>query len=71
MSTIPRTNSSFRSFLTDNEKSPIILNETNGYELEEICHGFQEGKAPRHDNIPMYLIKNSFDLISEPPYAID
>jgi hypothetical protein len=65
-SRIPSTNLSFRSFLTDNENNPIILNETNVHELEEICHDFQAGKAPGHDNIPMYLIKNSFDLISEP-----
>ena len=65
-SRIPSTNFSFCSFLTDNENSPIILNETNVHELEEICHDFQAGKAPGHDNIPMYLIKNSFDLISEP-----
>ena len=65
-SRIPSTNSSFRSFLTENQNNPIILNETNTQELEEICHGFQAGKAPEYDNIPMYLIKNSFDLISEP-----
>ncbi len=65
-SRIPSTNFSFRSFLTDNENSPNIPNETNVHELEEICHDFQAGKAPGHDNIPMYLIKNSFDLISEP-----
>ena len=70
-SRIPSANFSFRSFLTDNENSPIILNETDVHELEEICHDFQAGKAPGHDNIPMYLIKNSFDLISEPQYAID
>ena len=65
-SRIPSTNFSFRCFLTDNENCPIILNETNAHELEETCHDFQAGKAPGYDNIPMYLIKNSFDLISEP-----
>ena len=65
-SRIPSTNFSFRSFLTDDENCPIILNETNTHDLEEICHDFQAGKAPGYDNIPMYLIKNSFDLISEP-----
>ena len=65
-SRIPSTSFSFRSFLTDNENCPIILNETNAHELEEICHDFQAGKAPEYDNIPMYLIKYSFDLIYEP-----
>jgi hypothetical protein len=32
------------------ENSPFILNETNVHELEEICHGFQAGKAPAGSN---------------------
>jgi hypothetical protein len=65
-SKIPSVNSSFRSFLTDNENPPINLSPTNINELETICAGFKSGKAPGYDNIPMHVIKNTFDLISKP-----
>jgi hypothetical protein len=62
----------FSFALEDNESSPIILNQTNGNELEDICSSFNPGMAPGFDNIPMHLIKNSLDLIKElAPYTID
>ena len=34
--------------------------------LEHVCIMFKFGKAPGFDNIPMYIIKNSFKYISDP-----
>ena len=65
-SKIPQANSSFRTFLTNNENSPITLGQANVDELDEIRRSFQSGKAPGFDNIPMHVILNSFDLIAKP-----
>ena len=59
---MPVINSSFRSFLTENENDSIILKPTNIVELEEICKTFKSG----YDNMPMHVIKRSFSLILEP-----
>ena len=34
--------------------------------MKFVMHSFQSGKAPGLVNIPMHVIKNSFDLIAKP-----
>ena len=65
-SKIPQINSSFCTYLTSNENSAIFISPTNADELDEICRSFQSSKALGFDDIPIHLIKNSFDLIAEP-----
>ena len=54
---IPAVNYSFRSFLPDNNNTPITLRPTNTEELEEICNKFSSGKAPGYDDILLHVIK--------------
>ena len=64
-SKIPHQNVSFRNFLNSNYSGSTFLcptNKTN--ELQNICHSFKTDKAPGYDNISMYVIKKSFDLIN-------
>ena len=63
---IPAVNYSFRSFLPDNNNTPITLRPTNTEELEEICNKFSSGKSPGYDNTPLHVINNSFHLICAP-----
>ena len=35
-------------------------------ELEYVCMTFKSAKAPGFNNIPMHIIKNSFEYISNP-----
>jgi hypothetical protein len=63
---IPPVDVSFRSFLIENNNAPIIIKPTDVNELRHICKAFKSGKAPGVDNVPTHIIKNSFDLISEP-----
>ena len=65
-SKIPDTNVSFRSFLNSNCNESIFLRPTNVNELQEICSLLKPGKAPGYNNISMYIIKRSFDLLAEP-----
>ena len=63
---IPDTNVSYRSFLNSNCNESIFLRPTNVNELQEICSLFKSEKAPGYDNISMYTIRRSFDLLAEP-----
>ena len=63
---IPDVNSSFRSFLGDDNHPPITLKPTDTRELESICSAFASNKALGYDNISMRVIKHSFHLISAP-----
>ena len=64
-SAIPTVNTSFRSFLdNNNNNTPITLKPTNSNELGNICSKFNSGKAAGYDNIPLHVVKHSFHLIS-------
>ena len=65
-SAIPTVNTSFRSFLDNNNNTPITLKPTNSNELGNICSKFNSGKAAGYDNIPLHVVKHSFHLISAP-----
>ena len=65
-SKIPHQNVSFRNFLNSNYSGSMFLCPTNKNELQNICHSFKTDKAPGYDNISMYVIKKSFDLIAQP-----
>ena len=53
---IPDVNSSFRSFLGDDNHPPITLKPTDTRKLESICSAFASNKAPGYDNISMCVI---------------
>jgi hypothetical protein len=53
-------------FLSDNNNSPITILPTNQFELYNICRGFKSKKSSGYDNIPMHIIKKSFDIICQP-----
>ena len=63
---IPPTNRSFHEFLGPTISETIFLKPTTVNELREICMSFKNGKAPGYDNLPIHIIKKSFELISEP-----
>ena len=63
---IPPTNRSFHKFLSPTISETIFLKPTTVNELREICMSFKNGKAPGYDNLPIHIIKKSFELISEP-----
>ena len=65
-SKIQETSNSFLSFLNSNNEESISLHPTNANELLEICNSFKTAKAPGYDNLSMYVIKQSIDLIVEP-----
>ena len=63
---ISPVNHSFTSFLSDNSNSPITILPTNQFELYNICRAFKLKKSSGYDNIPMHIIKKSFDIICQP-----
>ncbi len=63
---IQTTNSSFQNFLGPTNDQSVFLRPTSIFELKEICGSFSSRKAPGYDNIPMHLIKNSFEFIIVP-----
>ena len=63
---IPPVNSSFHSFLNDQFNESLILKSTTVEELNGICMSMNSGKAPGYDDISMYVIKNTFEVVSEP-----
>ena len=63
---IPPVNSSFHSFLNDQFNESLILKPTTVEELNGICMSMKSGKAPGYDDISMYVIKNTFEVVSEP-----
>ena len=65
-SAIPTVNTTFRSFLGNNNSTPITLKPTNSNELGNICSNFNSGKAAGYDNIPLHVAKHSFHLIFAP-----
>ena len=65
-SKIPHQNVSTRTFLNSNNSESIFLYPTNKNELQDICNSFKTDKAPGYDNISVYTIKKSFDLIAQP-----
>ena len=65
-SKIPHHNVSFRSFLDLSYSESMFLCPTNKNELQDICYSFKTGKAPGFDNVSMYVIKKSFDLLVQP-----
>jgi hypothetical protein len=44
----------------------MFLCPTNKNELQDICYSFKTEKAPGFDNVSMYVIKKSFDLLVQP-----
>ena len=63
---IPPVNTSFQSFLNDQTNEFLTLKPTTVEELNGICTSMKSGKAPGYDDISMYVIKNTFELVSEP-----
>ena len=63
---IPRVNTSFRSFLNGQTHESLALKPTNVEELNDICMSLKSGKAPGYDDISMHVIKNTFEIVSEP-----
>ena len=63
---IPPVNTSFQSFLNDQTNEFLTLKPTTVEELNGICMSMKSGKAPGYDDISMYVIKNTFELVSEP-----
>ncbi len=63
---IQTTNSSFQNFLGPTNDQSVFLRPTSIFELKEICGSFSSRKAPGYDDIPMHLIKNSFEFIIVP-----
>ena len=57
---------SFPLFLINNENPPITFKPTDINELQDICKAFKPGKALGIDDIPMHVIKNLLDFVSEP-----
>jgi hypothetical protein len=52
--------------LTDRVRESIFLKPTNIAELTEICLSLKSGKASGCDDISMQVIKNTFEIISQP-----
>ena len=63
---IPTVNSTYNSFLTDRVRESIFLKPTNIAELTEICQSLKSGKASGCDDMSMQVIKNTFEIISQP-----
>ena len=59
-------NTSFHSFLNDQINKSLTLKPTTVEELNGICMSMKSGKAPRYDDISMYVIENTFEIVSEP-----
>ena len=64
-SKIQPTNSTFNDFLGSSVEETIFLKPTTKCELRETCMSFSNTKAPGNDNIPMHIIKNSIEFISD------
>ena len=63
---IPPVNTSFQSFLNDQTNEFLTLKPTTVEELNGMCTSMKSGKTPGYDDISMYVIKNTFELVSEP-----
>ena len=59
-------NTSFRSFLNGQTHESLALKPTTVEELNDICMSLKSGKAPGYDDISMHVIKNTFEIVSEP-----
>lgn len=63
---IPPVNTSFHSFLNDQTYESLALKPTTVEELNGICMSMKSGKTPGYDDVSMHVIKNTFEIISEP-----
>ena len=59
-------NTSFRSFLNGQTHESLALKPTTVEELNDICMSLKSRKAPGYDDISMHVIKNTFEIVSEP-----
>ena len=58
--------SSHKDFLCGSFRESIFLSPTTEDEISTIAQSFASGKAAGYDNIPMSIIKESIQIISEP-----
>ena len=63
---IPNSSRTACSYLNGNFLNSLFLNSVSKEEIVEIVNSFRSGAAPGYDNIPIKIVKNSIDLISEP-----
>ena len=59
-------NTSFHPFLNDQTYESLALKSTTVEELNDICVSMKSGKTPGYDDISMHIIKNTFEIVSEP-----
>ena len=57
---------SHKDFLSGAFRESIFFNPTTKDEISTIAQSFASGKAAGYDNIPMSIIKESIQIISEP-----
>ena len=65
---IPHQNVSFCTFLNSHYNGSMFLYPTNKSALQDICYSIKTDKAPGYDNVSMYVIEKSFDLINQSLY---
>ena len=58
-------NTSFHPFLNDQTYESLVLKSTTVEELNDICVSMKSWKTPGYDDISMYIIKNTFEIVSE------
>ena len=63
---IPISRKSHKSFLTKNSVNSIFIDTATQQEVVEISNSFRPGIAAGCDNIPMGIVKETIDVISEP-----
>ena len=63
---IPESVGSHCSYLSHNYPNSIYFNAATTQEVSEIVNSLRPGTAAGYDKIPMFAVKDSIDLISEP-----
>ncbi|XP_028407966.1 uncharacterized protein LOC114530582 [Dendronephthya gigantea] len=63
---IPSSTQSPTCYLSGNFANPLFLNCADESEIIEIVRSLRSGIAGGYDNIPMWSLKDSIDLISQP-----
>ena len=56
----------FYSFLTENFQNSLFLRPANELEIIDIVSSLRKASAGGYYNVPMQIVKDSIDLISEP-----
>ena len=67
---IPNSNDTYTRFLPPKNVNSLFLDPASSQEIIHNCNSLRPGVAAGYDNIPIGIVKETIDLISDPPCHI-